>query len=134
MATYGPDDVKIEFDNTGGSLVDMSAHITTFNGIKREALTVEATTFSLSAEAHAAVGVTRVNDVPLRGFYDDTATTGPDVIFNALGATRTLKITWGSTKTTSVETIIVGYDRIAQVGKLTEYEVTLRPTGAVTET
>ncbi len=56
------------------------------------------------------------------------------MIFNALGATRTLKITWGSTKTTSVETIIVGYDRIAQVGKLTEYEVTLRPTGAVTET
>ena len=74
-----------------------------------------------------------VDDIELTGFYDDTATTGPDAVFNAPGETRTLKITWGGTKTSSVETIIAGYQRQAAVKESTKYTVTLKPTGAVTE-
>jgi len=55
------------------------------------------------------------------------------VIFNAIGATRTLKVTWGGTKTTSAEAIIVSYERIAKVKESTKYTVTLKPTGAITE-
>ena len=44
-----------------------------------------------------------------------------------------LKVTWGGTKTTSAEAIIVSYERIAKVKESTKYTVTLKPTGAITE-
>ena len=85
-----------------------------------------------------ATGLRRMQDVELSGFYDNTATTGPDAIFNAVfnspaDTTRTLKFTWGGTKTTEVETLIMFYERRAAVATLHRYTVGLRPTGAVTE-
>jgi len=134
MAKYGSDDLKIEVDNSGGTLVDMSAHITEINEFKLEHVIEESTVFGAAWETSLASGVTMSDDVELSGFYDDTATTGPDVIFGGgLGATRTLKITWGGTKTSSVEAIISGYERVAKVKESTKYKATLKPTGAVTE-
>src|SRR5688572_31875270 len=85
-----------------------------------------------------ATGMKQMADVVLGGFYDDTATTGPDALFvtTASGPSTsgtTLIITYGSTKTTSVSTFIVKYRRTLALGKLHGFEVTLRPTGAVTE-
>jgi hypothetical protein len=113
----------------------MSNYVTDITDVPVEAITEESTAFGDAWVENLAVGVKQMADIELTGFYDDTATTGPDVIFNAPGNTisRTLKLTWGSTKTTSVETIIAKYTRIAKVKTLTKYKVTLRPTGAVTE-
>ena len=66
--------------------------------------------------------------------YDDTATTGPIVIFNAKGAIRTYKQTYGSTKTRSVETIITDFNPDIKVKGVTMAEVKLQQTGAITET
>ena len=134
MAKYNSSNFKIEFDNSGGVLVDMSAYVTDAGEMDREMPTEDTTPFSVAVETNASAGVeVHSSDISLKGFYDDTASTGPDVIFNAIGSTRTLKYTYGSTKTTTVETIITDYKRTPKVKGLTGYEVTLKKTGAVVE-
>lgn len=135
MTKYGFGDLKVEFDNASDSLQDMSAYILTINGFSIEAILQEITAAGDNDEAWAAVGVNRVSPIVLGGHYDDTATTGPDVIFNAIGntTTRTLKFTWGGSKDSSVETIIKRYDRGPTRGEFTSFEVELQPTGSVSE-
>lgn len=133
MAKYSSADFQVWFDNTGGTPVDMSAYITDAGDMEKEIATEEITPFSAANEAHASSGVSSVKEIVLKGAYDDTATTGPHVIFNALGDTRTLKYVWGGAKTTSVETIIANYKRLPKVKNLVGFEVKLLATGAVTE-
>ena len=133
MTKYGSDQLTIEFDNAGGMLVDMTAHVTEINGLSVQAVLEGSTPFGASWGEALYSGVKLADDVELTGFYDDTATTGPDAMFNALGATRTLKLTWGGAKTSQVEAIIAQYDRNPAVKESTKYTVTLKPTGAVTE-
>lgn len=134
MTRYGYPDLVINFDNSGGTPVDMSAYIMdTPPSFDREAIIEEITAAGDNDEAHAKVGLDKVNPITLGGAYDDTAVSGPDVIFNSIGDTRTLAVTWGSTKISTVECIIVNYTRIAARGELTKFTVTLQPTGDVTE-
>lgn len=133
MAVYGSDDLKIEFDNSAGSLVDMSAYVLEINGVDVQAIVEELTAFGKTFEEWLYVGVKKLEEIELTGVYDDTASTGPNVVFNSLGDTRTLKVTWGSTKTTTVEAIIRSYQRLAKSKETTKYKAVLRPTGAVVE-
>jgi len=136
MPRYGFPDLKVEFDNAAAALVDMSAYVWTINGMSKEAILQEVTAAGDDDAAWAKVGLNKVDPITITGPYDDTASTGPDVIFNAIGnaVTRTLKLTYGSTKTTSVECIIRKYERKPSRGELHTYSVELQPTGAVTET
>lgn len=139
MAKYSSKDVVIEFDNASGSLVDMSQYILTFNGIDIEAMLAESHSFGDSWTESLYAGMRKVGGITLGGYYDDTATSGPHVIFNDVGntgtsgTTRTFKATWGGAKTTSVETLIQNYKRLPAKGELTKFEVVLMPTGTVTE-
>lgn len=138
MAKISSSQIKIEFDNSGGSLVDMSAYIQEGSEVAVNGLFEESTSFGDSTRKQTPVVMTEVDDITLSFFYDDTATTGPDAIFNAIPATvgassRTLKVTWG-TKTTSVETFVKKYGRKPSRRGLTQGTVTLIATGAVTET
>ena len=138
MAKYGAANTKVEFDLVGGTLQDMSPYVTSINGVDIEAITEESTPFTQAWAQALATGNFKMADVELEGYYDDTATTGPDVVFNVLASgpaavTRTLKVTYGSTKCTSVETLIVKYVRAPARNSITKFKVTLRPTGAVTE-
>jgi len=138
MAKYSSASAKIEFDLVGGTLQDMSAYVTDINGVDIESLTEESTPFTQAWQAHLPVGIFKVADIVIGGFYDDLATTGPDVVFNALssgpGATsRTLKVTYGASKSTSIETWIVKMSRKLVRNGLTRFEVTLRPTGTASE-
>ena len=105
-----------------------------------EALIEQSDGFGASWFAQAYTGVRKMNDIQLDGMYDDTAVSGPDVIFNdvgnaaeAAGTTRGLRVTYGNSKSTLVETIIRKYTRHPVRGKLTAFSVTLVPTGAPTE-
>lgn len=140
MAKYGANSVVIEFDNSVNALVNMSQHITEMNDINIEATLVDSHTYGDSWVEKLFAQLRNVGDITLKGFYDDAAATGPDVIFNDVGntassgaGTRTLKVTWGGTKTSTVETWIKSYKRIAQRGNLTMFEVTLSPSGSVVE-
>lgn len=136
MATYSSKDLVIEFDNSGGTLQNMSQYVREINGVDVNAILQESHSFGDAWFEFLATGLKKMEKVTLKGFYDDTATTGPDAIFNAPGntTTRTLKLTWGGTKTTAVETIIESYRRIPTLNNITVFETVVQPTGAVTET
>ncbi len=133
MATYGQSDFAISVDNSGGTPVAMTAYVMTVNAINVETLTEESDAFGDSWIENVATGVKRWPAFTIGGIYDDTATTGPDAIFNSPGDTRTVTITWGGSKTTSAECIIRRYTRTPTRGQKTKYEVEFLPTGTVTE-
>lgn len=140
MAKYSSANVEIQVDDSSGSLVDMSNYIREFNGFDVEAMVEDGHAFGDSWVEQLFSGLRKANDITIKGQYDDTATTGPNVMFNDVGntgssgaGTRTLKVTWGNSKYTQVEVWIKSYRRLPSVGKLTEYEVVLSPSGAVTE-
>ncbi len=139
MANYGPADITIEYDNSGDSLIDISAHVLTVNDIDVENLSEELRPFGASWESHKTIGVGRLPVIEIGGVYDDTGATGPNALFGGRvpegpgASTRTFKITWGSTKTSSVETILLTYRRTADKNGLTRWLARIQPTGAVTE-
>ena len=138
MAKYGSNSLIIAVDNSSGSVVTMTQYVTSINSVEVEALIEEAHSFGDSFFESLASGVRKCSDLVLGGFYDDTSTTGPDAIFNAVASstsatTRTVTITWGGSKTTSFEGLITKYSRSASRNELTKYEVTITPSGTVTE-
>ena len=139
MAKSIPSGITVEYDNAGGTPVDISQHVLTINDISVESILEEIHTFGDSWEEHLPVGIGRMGTVELSGLYDDTASTGPDALFadrapeDPTDSTRTLTITWVGSKTTSVETYLVSYVRSPDRNALTKYTATLQPTGAVTE-
>jgi len=140
MANSNPSSMKIEYDNAGGALVDISQYVMTLNDIDTESVTEETHTFGDTWDEHTPVGVGRLPAIELGGLYDDTAVSGPDALFAGrvpevtTATTRTLKITWGGTKTTAFETYLSSYKRTADRNGLTKFTVKLQPTGAVIET
>lgn len=116
----------------------MTNYIRTIGDVDVKAMMAESTAFGDAWVEKLATGVREAGSLTLGGYYDDTASTGPDVIFNDVASgptdsTRTLLLTWGGSKTTSAEVWISSYKRTATVGELTGFEVTLEYTGTVTE-
>lgn len=133
MAKYGSPSVDISWAGTS-----IKNYVRTINGVDISSLMEESHAFGDTWFESLATGMKQMADVVLGGFYDDTATTGPDALFvtTASGpstSSSSLVITYGSTKTTTVSAFIVKYRRTLSLGKLHGFEVTLRPTGAVTE-
>jgi hypothetical protein len=135
MAKYGSDDVVVSVDNSGGTPVALSNYIDTISGMDIEAITQETHAFGDSWVENSYVGVKRGNSITMEGFYDDTASTGPDVVFGAaaLGDTRTVTVLYGASKSTSFECVVQKYVRTPTRGELTRFQVTLLPTGTSTE-
>lgn len=133
MARYGQADVTVEFDNSGGTLVDISNYVTEIGDVPKEALLEQVDAMGDSWEEWAHVGVSRGGEIELGGPYDDTATTGPDALLNAVGSSRELKFTFGGTKTVLWNTIIKSYTRVIARGELTKFKAVLQTTGSPTE-
>lgn len=139
MANYGPADLTVEYDNAAGTLVDITAHVLNVNDVDVENITEEVRPFGAAWDTHKSIGVGRVPVIEIGGVFDDTAATGPDALFASripegpAVASRTLTFTWGSTKTTSVETILLTYRRSVDKAGLTKWLARVQPTGAVTE-
>ena len=133
MAKYGSPSLVIEADNAAGTLVDMTQYVDEVNEVNVEALIQESHTFGDSWVENLYTGVKKGNPVTFSGFYDDTAVSGPDVIFNALGSTREVKITYGGSKYSHFNAIITSYVRTPTRGELTRYSVTYTPTGQIFE-
>ena len=142
MTKYGSASIKVEFDlATADTLQDMTAYCTELNGFSIKGQIDETTCFGDTYVKRAYSGFKEVDTITIGGYYDDTATTGPEAVFNDVGCAatvhssglRTLKITWGSTKTSSVPCIIESYSRRPDLKGLTRFEVTLQPAGVVTE-
>jgi hypothetical protein len=99
-------------------------------------------TFGDVWEESLPFGVGKVAPFDIGGLYDDTAVSGPDLLFRittpdtAATGSRTLKVTWkttGGTKSTSVECFRTSYKVSADRNGLTKFSATVQPTGATTE-
>lgn len=147
MATpKGSNDVKIWFDNSAGTLVDISQYVTEFGGVQITAMTEQTSTFGDTWVENTYVGMKELGDLTIKGFYDETASTGINAVINnsgtpGVGETRTFIICYNaSTGTTNnyrvsyLETIITGYNRLPEVGGLTKFELTLKPASSMTDT
>ncbi len=128
MAKYGSDELGI---TAGGQ--EMKTHVDTIGGMDVEALLQEGHTFGDAWVEQLYSGIKRGTPLELAGFYDDTVTTGPDAVFNTVGTTIAMVITWGGTKTSTFSAVVSVYRRLPTRGETHRYSVTLIPTGAVTE-
>lgn len=136
MSRYGSPDLKIEISDGvegAGELQDVSADILDFNGIDLEAVTEESHGFGDDWVKHAFTGLSKGSDITIKGFYDDTTSTGTDALFNRVGVQTELKVTWGGTKTTTVDVLIKSYKRQPSRGELTKFECVLMITGEPAE-
>jgi len=82
-------------------------------------------------------GMRNVAPIPVSGFFDTTATTGPHVVMrpgdaDALPTStpRVLVIVFGDSKTFTVSVWLNKYKAQANSGKLSNFESVLQPTGA----
>lgn len=136
MAKYGSDSLKIEIkDGSGGlgEMQDISADVLEFNGLDISAETEESHGFGKSWAEYLATGLYRGADITLKGFYDDTTSTGTDALLSRKGVTTEMVVTWGGTKTSTFDVLIKNYKRLPARGELTKYECTMAISGEVVE-
>ena len=139
MALSAPSGIVIEYDNAALALVNITQYVQSITEFNTESIVEETHTFGDTFEEQTPIGLARLSDITIEGLYDDTVTVGPDALFanrtpeSPDADTRTLKITWRSGKTSSVETRLKAYNRMADRNALTRYSVTLVPYGIVTE-
>ena len=135
MALFGYPDLIIELDDSGSTARNVSSTVTTMSGHSIDSILEETTGAQGAEDEWAAVGVTKKGEITLSGPYDNTANKLVAITKGAAGSTRTLKLTFdGSTAADVliVECIIKSIKRNPSRDALTQYEVVLQPTGAIT--
>ena len=137
---HGSNEVSFEIDiSDGGSLSTSfgSTYLTKIGDsvVNREA--VEATPFGVVDEQYIIGVIKKREPLVIEGFYDDTATNGPDAILNigriTHAAPRSTVLTFASGKTITGEVWIEKYTRTMSVGEYHGFSASLRYTGTITE-
>lgn len=142
MATgkHGSNEVAFEIDVADGGSLSTNFGTTYLTKIgdsvvNREA--VGATPFGVVDEQFIIGVIKKREPLVIEGFYDDTASTGPDAILNigriTHAATRSTVLTFASGKTITGEVWIEKYTRTLEVGAYHGFSASLRYTGTITE-
>jgi len=134
---HGSNEIIVEFekaDSIGSADTNITAYVTKFAGLDIGKAAVDSTPFGVTAPEYLAGVLKSYSEFTIEGFYDDTATTGPNAIFNSTNAVaRYFKVTWGNGKYTAGRCWITGYKRGTEVGGYQTYTATCQPTGTITE-
>ena len=129
---HGKDLTSLNVDDSGGTPRDLLAHTISL-------------TFPQSADLHDTTtmgddwheftaGLKGGGSVTHEGFYENTATTGPDAVYNGrIGVAGTLSFGDG-TVTYSMETVVENYELNPTVADMMKFRATHRITGAITRT
>lgn len=127
---------KVEYDNSAGSLQDLSAYINSISGFDLVQGSYDVTAFGKSS-AEFILGLKGGQQITISGDWDTTLhshMTGVAALTS--GATQTLKFSpaGGSTGTPflSVETILTAYQPVSAVADKVTWSATLQATGATT--
>ncbi len=141
MAKYGSSVVTVTLDDApGGTPRIITPYVNEIGGIGIELITEQTNPFGTAFESHTPTGMERTQDIALTGFFDDTATLGPKVMF-FLAATknldkapasvgRVLVIVAATSHTFTITVNVVDAKIIAKNGSLTQYSVLLRQKSA----
>lgn len=137
MAMFGSTSVTITYDDgPGGTGRAVTDYVTEIGGLSIEAILADTSAFGDIWGEHTPTGFKTVDEIPIKGFYNDAATSGPHVVFRDVDdgpsdSTRTLALVFGGTSGTfTIETRLKKYTVGAKVKGLTEYEAIVQPTGA----
>ena len=136
MAIRGYPDFIVELDDDGGTLQDCSATVRGFSGLPKTRQVEEVTGANEDTDRHADVGITKKGQVTMSGPYDDRSNGLVELTEDSEGDTRTLRVDWNGTGSNrqTVEAIIMSTDHNPNVDVLTQYQVVMQPTGAITRT
>ena len=135
---HSSSEITVTYDDApGGTGRAVTSYILTMGGVKITSNMQPSHALGDSWEESLPSGMAKVDPITLTGYWDDTATTGPHVVFLApddgpQDSTRSLVIVFGNSKTFSVETYLVSYAVLGRNGQLTEFEAVIQPTGAGT--
>ena len=140
MAKHGSNDVSFEIDTADAGALSTNFGTTYLTKIgdyvvNREA--VEATPFGVVDEQYLIGVIKKREPLVIEGWYDDTASTGPDAILNigrvTHAVTRSTVLTFATGKTVTGEVWIEKYTRTMAIGEYHGFSATLRYTGTITE-
>lgn len=129
---HGSSEITISYDDApGGSPRTITSFVLTMGGIKLTSNMQTSTAFGDTIEKMLPTGVSKIDQITLTGFWDDTATTGPHTVFIApddgpQDSTRTLAIVFGNSKTWTSEGYLVSYEVLGKNGNLTEFAAVLQ--------
>lgn len=134
MAKHSPSEVTVTIDDApGGTPRVITAFVTSIGGFGVESITQQTNPFGVATESHTPTGLTKVADIPIGGFFDDTATSGPHVVFQVAAADiapasvgRVLVIVAATAKTFTITVHLVKYEVMLKKDGLTEYQATVR--------
>lgn len=133
---YGWDDVRLRYGNNADIWYDIHAYIDEQTFAKLKALFDDWRPKGSTWLLKKPTGTKEWDgDFELGGLLDDTATSGPDVLFDnsgtRLGGTGRLAESFDGGVTWKMANVInMGYVPDPQSGKLTRFKVTLSPFGA----
>lgn len=132
--------IKYEYDGADGNPVDITAEVLTINDIDQANMLQQTDPFGTSMPEFTPTGRGSFKPIQLGGIFK----TGSGTIDAQFGGripeavdtpARTLKITWATGRSTSVETHLSDFKRSPNKDNgLTRFTVELQPTGVITET
>lgn len=136
-----PAELKVEYDDAGGVLRDISQYVLAINGVPVEQILQEISGFSQASERVLPIGKERVGNIELSGVFRTGANKPHELFHRSVPETpdspsRTLKITWqagAGGAYTSMETYVAAYNRTPNKNELTAYSATLGQAGQRTE-
>src|SRR3990167_9649788 len=134
MAKHSPSETIVTFDDApGGTPRVIPPYVTTIGGLAIESITQQTNPFGVATESHTPVGILKTPDIPIGGFFDDTASVGPHVVFQIAAADyapasvgRVLVIVAATGKTFTVTVHLVKYEVGLKKDGLTEYTALVR--------
>jgi hypothetical protein len=143
MAKAGSNEVDFQIDSADSSTLTTAGitgfiqYITKIGDLVVNREAVASTSFGVVDEAYLIGVMKKREPFTIEGFYDDTASTGPDAVLNigriTHAATRSVVVTLKSGKTITGEVWIEKYTRTLEVGSYHGYSASLRFTGTITE-
>ena len=141
MAKYkvaGISEVKVSDPTTTATLRNMTQYIDTVSALGKDLADLDVTSFADAAERFIA-GIEQSQTFTINGFFEDTATTGPDIVFSPVnGSIGTVQFFPAGTVTGrrlfSMQAFVSSYKVTAAVKGRVEYVVVYKQDGSMTNT
>jgi hypothetical protein len=127
---------EVKIDNTAGSLVNLTSYIDSMSVLGKQFGALDVTTFADGAESFIA-GIEESQEFTITGPFDDTTTTGPDVVLanlpGTIGSVEFHPVGTASGNRKMLGEFLCTFYRVnASVKERVTYEAGFRQTGSIT--
>jgi len=137
IGLQGPADVTVTIEDApGGTARNIENFL--INGISAKVLSRMFRSDALGDawEEHVPTGKKAGDPITLEGLFDTTATTGSHAIFSTVDDgpnddTREMVITWGDSKTFTIQCRLTSYEILAENDSVQRFRAELQPTGTI---